>query len=78
MKLSEKDIQMKIDKYPFKCSCGKELPKRLESYDHEGGVELKEYFKKRWVYITCECGYEMALGKLTKQLEKFIAEESTK
>lgn len=71
-KLSEKDIQKHLDRYPFKCLCGKELPKRFNSYDHDGGIELEEYFKRRWVYITCSCGYDMALGKLTKQLEEFL------
>jgi len=58
----------------LKCvGCGRSLIDTiwyLDHYPHDGGIYLKEYGRRMWVYIHCEkCGYETALWKLVRQYE---------
>ena len=42
------------------CFCGSALyGGTVESYDHEGGVTVKGFKSKQWVYLTCiRCGHQ--------------------
>ena len=39
-----------------------------QTYNHIGGIELKGYDKKQWVYFGCvKCDYDWALWKLLRR-----------
>lgn len=59
-----------IDEKKPLCICGKELKgSGLNHYGpHDGGIYVEGYAEKRWVYITCSCGYDMALWKIEREL----------
>ncbi len=45
--------------------CGRDLDvNNIESYDYEGGWTVDGFLCKQWLYITCGCGYQLALWKL--------------
>jgi len=51
--------------------CGKplsEVPHYWSFEEHEGGVYVKEFDKRLWIWVHCSnCGYDNALWKLMKQ-----------
>jgi len=65
------DVRLKVKAECWKvrdgvCDLGK-----VEMYEHDGGVFVKESSKKQWVYFTCRrCGYQWALHKLLRRLEE--------
>lgn len=53
--------------------CGTELPARVKSYDHAGGVPIVGKTENQWVYVTCEnCKYDWAWHKLLARKAKQI------
>lgn len=39
-------------------------------YDHDGGIMVKDFPVKQWVYVHCrKCGYDWALWKLRGDIE---------
>lgn len=43
----------------------------IEFYEHDGGVNVKDFLKRQWVYFTCKkCGYQWALWKLLQRIKK--------
>lgn len=59
-----------IDEKKPTCICGEALEgSGIEHYPHDGGVLVEGYADKQWVYIHCsECGYDMALHKIMREL----------
>ena len=48
----------------------------VERYDHDGGVYVEGEKEKQWVYYTCyDCGYQWALWKVLRRLEKYYLPE---
>lgn len=60
-----------IDKKKPVCICGNVLKgSGLSHYGpHDGGVLVEGYNEKRWVYVHCSCGYDMALWKIENELK---------
>lgn len=52
--------------------CGKRFEKGdIRAYKHSGGIEVKGFKQKQWVYMRCSgCGYDWALHKLTNQIKR--------
>jgi len=74
--MSSKPINLKelaalIDEKKPICLCGKTLRgSGLQHYGpHDGGVLVEGYSEKRWVYVHCRCGHDMALWKIMRELE---------
>ena len=43
----------------------------VHCYSHDGGILVKGYERKQWVYMTCpHCGYDWALWKLQHQIKQ--------
>jgi len=66
------EIGERIEKAGVKCRwCETEIKAiNIESYPHEGGIEVNGYSKKQWVYFTCpKCDYQWALHKLLNQIK---------
>ena len=43
----------------------------IRCYPHEGGIKVKGYKDKQWVYMHCRnCGYDNALWKLLQQIKR--------
>jgi hypothetical protein len=55
-----------IQKHGCCASCGEPLDLNdIKTYDHEGGIAVKGYDKKQWVYFHCKkCDYDSALWKI--------------
>ena len=44
----------------------------FQGYEHDGGVQVKGFDKKQWVYVTCpQCGEKWAYWKLLKHAKRF-------
>ena len=45
----------------LKCFCGSALyGGTVKSYDHDGGVTVKGFKERQWVYLTCaKCGHRV-------------------
>lgn len=42
----------------------------IRTYKHPGGIKVKDYKEKQWVYMHCQnCGYDWALWKLLNQIK---------
>jgi len=42
----------------------------IKTFDHEGGIVVKGYDKKQWVYFHCKkCEYDSALWKITNKIK---------
>ena len=42
----------------------------IKTYDHEGGIAVKGYDKKQWVYLHCKkCEYDSALWKVEQRIK---------
>ncbi|ALK06185.1 hypothetical protein SAMN02910340_02068 [Methanosarcina thermophila] len=47
-------------------TCGEPLENgELQSYDHDGGYDLKGFGQPQWVYLECsKCRYQLSIWKL--------------
>lgn len=66
------EIEKKIRKAHGKCyKCKREIKYgTIRSYDHEGGIKVKGFRKKQWVYFLCPyCNSMSALWKVIRFLE---------
>lgn len=69
MSLTLREIEVVIHKSGVTCDCGREITTRAERYDHDGGVPVKGFAEKQWVYFNCpKCGYDWALWKLLNRI----------
>jgi hypothetical protein len=67
-----KDMNKTLSRYPFRCLCGKPLcNKKFQFYSHDGGIQLTDFDFKVWLFVICDCGYEMSFQKLDTQLKDF-------
>jgi hypothetical protein len=61
-----------IDEKKPTCICGRVL--RGSGLDHwgphENGDLIKGYKERRWIFVHCICGYDMALWKIQRELQK--------
>lgn len=51
---------------PKTCNCGHNImPSHMEAYPHSGGLPIKDYKLRQWIYFKCPvCQYKYALWKL--------------
>jgi len=68
---SVSEIRNLVDKGMPRCICGEILrAEGVQHYGpHDGGIHLEGYAEKRWVYIHCVCGYDMALWKVANEIK---------
>jgi hypothetical protein len=42
----------------------------IQTYNHDGGIEVKGYDKRQWVYFHCKkCEYDSALWKIVQRIK---------
>jgi hypothetical protein len=63
-------LMKEIDESKPLCICGKHLKgSGVDWYaPHSGGVYIDCETQKAWVYITCQCGYDVALWKIQNEI----------
>ena len=66
------DLALLINETEPTCICGATLKGNGIDYwgPHDGGIHVEGETEKQWVYVHCsKCGYDMALWKISGELQ---------
>lgn len=70
------EISDKIDRAEIRCHfCeARLLGSAVESYGHDGGIEVVGFREKQWVYVHCvKCHYDWALWKILGDIQEGLS-----